>query len=103
MMSNPSTISQETFMAMLHTSSVSIRCSIFSLFVLLCLGSIWFVCTYRLQKSTLVTLCMRIDEWIMWPWWVVMLPAFVVDAFLLYIYICHKFRNLFFCSFFVFY
>ena len=27
---------------------------------------------------------MRIDEWITWPWWVVMLPAFIVDAFLLY-------------------
>ena len=37
-----------------------------------------------LRKSNVVTLCMRIDEWITWPWWVVMLPAFIVDAFLLY-------------------
>ena len=37
-----------------------------------------------LWKSNVVTLCMRIDEWITWPWWVVMLPAFIVDAFLLY-------------------
>ena len=30
---------------------------------------------------------MRIDNWIRWPWWTVMIPAFIVDAFLLFIYV----------------
>ena len=70
-------------MTVVRSSRVSDRSFIFGFVFFVIAVFFWFVSRSRLPFSGVVTLTLRIDGKIAWKWWVVMLPAFVVDAAIL--------------------
>lgn len=72
-------------MTVIRSSRVSDRSFIFGFILAVIVVFFWFVSRGGWTVSQVVTLTLRIDAIIAWKWWVVMLPAFVVDAAVLVI------------------
>lgn len=72
-------------MTVIRSSRVSDRSFIFAFIFAVIVVFFWFVSRRGWAVSGVVTLTLRVDAKIAWKWWVVMLPAFVVDAAVLVI------------------